>query len=451
MNAAESTFQDFTKQTRIGLQYAFEEHKTLNCLMDLQAPLIIIPTDPGSWSSPVAILDAGHISIVSDLVDKEKIQEIKDQDKNNYTEDDWNKLNSYLYDKFDMVLQDAQILIGPDIKTTIEQLHSEGDKPSLILDHLTMKFLIELSILPSFYDLPRMRIGGEVPRFKMMMNDYQYKIFMQLLDTAFPTLYFDDEYEEAEDSQAFKNLIYKPLAQPGDIDSIEDEAQTVPEPSVPQQSLSQAGKQHQLEVNFDVEMIELGLSRCADTHTFISDKLVDLIGEKFRLKFFKTATDMHVDLVLADLTMDDFIEKSHSDEFKKLISSKNLNEKGTKEDDLFKVTYDRNQRMVQFKGEMIECYDQTVDMNIADFKLVITQKSFLTLINYALNTFTDPEAPEIPADKLRHNTESGAGEIAPQHIDVNIHMQSMILVFNDDGIKLATLILKQTDSPRLEN
>ena len=74
MNAAESTVEGLTTQTRMGLEYALEEHKTINVKLDLQTPLIILPLDPASVKSPVAILDAGHISVISDLVDKSKLK-----------------------------------------------------------------------------------------------------------------------------------------------------------------------------------------------------------------------------------------------------------------------------------------------------------------------------------------------------------------------------------------
>ena len=91
MNAAESTVEGLTTQTRMGLEYALEEHKTINVKLDLQTPLIILPLDPASVKSPVAILDAGHISVISDLVDKSK-KEYKE--KQQYSAEDWESLKT---------------------------------------------------------------------------------------------------------------------------------------------------------------------------------------------------------------------------------------------------------------------------------------------------------------------------------------------------------------------
>ncbi|KAG0682611.1 hypothetical protein C6P40_000285 [Pichia californica] len=450
MNAAESTIQDFTKQTKIGLQYAFEEHKTMNCKMDLQAPLIILPMDPTKWDSPVGILDAGHISINSDIIPSDKYQEIKNEKKDTYTEDDWKKMNTYMYDKLNLSIKDAQILIGPDIKSTIEQLHSDGDKNALVLDHLNMNFIIELSIIPKFYDLPRMKISGDVPRFVAMLSDYQYKIIMDLVNTIFPN--FDDDLNDNNDNFSdvntfltdTNNNITNTLDYIDNLSTDSSNLNNNLSNSIISLS-SPSASQHSIEFNFTMDLIILSIKRCSNTLTFESETLVDLVGDKLKLQFYKSDNEMHVDLFLADLSINDFMENSNVDEFKKLVGSKKKEDKSssTKNDNLFVVNYTRSLRLANFKGEIIECYDQNIKLDISDFQVVITRKSILTLLNYSLNTFTDPLAPEIPSDKLRHNDETNIN--APAHINVNINMKSINMILNDDGIKLATLILERAD------
>lgn len=51
----------------------------------------------------------------------------------------------------------------------------------------------------------------------------------------------------------------------------------------------------------------------------------------------------------------------------------------------------------------------------------------------------DPNAPEMPADVLRHNKEDR--DDAPQKINMKIKMEAVNVIFNDDSIKLATLVL----------
>jgi vacuolar protein sorting-associated protein 13A/C len=456
MNAAESTIQDFTQQTKIGLQYAFEEHKTMNCKMDLQAPLIILPTDPTKWDAPVGILDAGHISIVSDLISHEKYEQIKNEQKDNYTEKDWERLNTYMYDKYAITLEDAQILIGPDIKSTIEQLHCAGPKNALILDQLDMKFLIELSIIPSFYDLPKMKIGGDIPRFNAMLSDYQYKIFMELLEVSIPDFdgndgavlnELDDEDDEDDLEQTFSDAKTFLTGDTGNVDY--DNLSTLQESEVEEKNMSASTaslsphlNQHLVEFNFTIDWITICMKRCSDTTTFDSETLVDIVGEKFRLEMFNTEKKINVDVRLTDISVNDHLETSNVEEFKRLIGSKK-HKTSAEGEDLFVVNYTRSLRMATYKSEPIECYDQSVKLDISDFHVVLTRKTLLTLINYSLNTFTDPLAPEIPSDKLRHNDEENVN--APAHIDVNINLKSINLILNDDGIKLATLVLEKAD------
>lgn len=164
MNAAESTVEGLTSQTRMGLEYALEEHKTINVNLDLQTPLLIMPLDPSSYKSPVAILDAGHINVVSELVEKSKIKEYKDKEK--YTEDDWKSLNELLYDQFKFSLEDAQFFVGHTIKSTMEQLYShDKPRPALMLDNFNVNFNLGLSILPDAQNLAKIRLGEMFPNF----------------------------------------------------------------------------------------------------------------------------------------------------------------------------------------------------------------------------------------------------------------------------------------------
>ncbi|ANZ74777.1 BA75_01327T0 [Komagataella pastoris] len=441
INAAESTLEDFTMQTRIGLQYALEEHKTINLKLNMQSPLIIIPLDPSSWKSPVAVLDAGHISVASDLVDPSKYQEVTDKVSKQYDDNDWKTLKDLMYDKFTLKIQDAQILIGQNIKATISQLHGNSSNVSAtILDNLNMNFSLGVSIAQSVISLPRFKIGGDVPRIRVALNNFQYKVIMQLLETAIPDL--DNVSEDAETSKE------NGFTLANNNESTEKFSYEVPD------DVSSAGSdekpmlstQKLFVFNFTLDTIEVSLLRCDDASTFVSETLIRIIGKKVQLDLFKTSKQLHVDLSLLDINVEDFIEQSGENEFKYLLSSDNFEEHEivNKRGNLFTLSYDKTQRIVPLNGEQIICFDQDIDLNIADVKFVITRRSILTLLNYALNTFTDVNPPETPADQLRHNDDTEQ-MLAPETINVRIKMDSIIAVLNDDGIKLATTKLSEAD------
>lgn len=428
MNAAEATVEGFTSQTRIGLQYALEEHKTINVKLDLQAPLVILPRDPTNWKSPVAILDAGHISVTSDLVDKKTIDDIKS--KESYTEADWNKLKTLMYDMFNLHLQDAQFLVGPTIKSTMEQLHTENVKQSaVVVDNLDIKLYLGVSILPDATNLARFKVGGEIPGVNVAFNDFQYKTIMELVDVLIPNT--DAPDDESED-------VFDAFGQNEGRKEISDMEST--------SEMNLNNSQHMFEMDFNVGQIQVSISRCLNAVTLEAEHIVDLVGDKLKFFFYKTATDIHVDLSLTDINIIDHIESSGVKEFEKLITSNCFLEEDEierKHSELFKVDYSRVQRLVDFNGKEIEVFDQDIKVDMSAIKFVVSRKSILIILNFLLNTFTNPTQDATEADQLNHN--DSANDDSPQKINVDVNLDSIILVLNEDGIKLATLQLSTAD------
>lgn len=55
------------------------------------------------------VIDAGHIAIESDLVAKEAIRTVHQKRHQKYTDEDYKNLESLMYDKMSLRLQDAQV------------------------------------------------------------------------------------------------------------------------------------------------------------------------------------------------------------------------------------------------------------------------------------------------------------------------------------------------------
>lgn len=435
MNAAEATMEGLTSQTRIGLQYALEEHKTINVKLDLQAPLIILPLDPTSWKSPVAILDAGHISVVSNLVEKSKIEEVKSKER--YTSDDWDQLKNLMYDQFNLHLQDAQFLVGPNIKSTMEQLHTDDKhKSALILDKLNLKLLLGISILPDAYNLAKIKVGGEVTKFDVAINDFQYKTIMKIIDKAIPN--FDTtDFDDSSIFNAYGNN--KETA----IEIDDTETSSIISSKATKDLKAESIQEKLFEFDFKVDVVNISLSRCINGISLETEPLVDLVGDSLKLVFSKTSNDMHLDLALTDINLIDHIEKSGVPEFEALVSSNKFAEidnQKEKKKDLFKLDYLRTQRVVEHNGKEIEVFDQDIIVDIATVKFVVSRKSILSLLNFILNTFTDPNEPPNEADEIKHNNSDDA-DTSPQKINVVVNLESIIMVLNEDGLKLATLQL----------
>lgn len=427
INAAEATVEGWTTQTRMGIESLLEEHRTANVTLDLQAPLIILPLNPHVWDTPCAVIDAGHIALASDLVPKERIEEIKRMSPEEYEEIGESELNGLMFDRFQLYLQDTQILVGPDVRSTISSLSNSSDGSQYsILSGLLLEVTLDVSILPRAYNLPRARASGHLPKLRLSLNDYQYKIIMQLLEKSIPTFIdfgLDNEFKEqysagdSEESklqlQLRKTMVALEKMTPLEI------------------------AQKQVELQFDVESIQLSLYKCVNNEAMSCNKLVEFLGGKVKLKVEKKAKEMTLDLKVHSLGVVDFIEQSNNEEFRNLISSGDI-EPGA-EKDLFTVNYCRTQRIVPHNKTLIEVFDQDLKMNMEQLQIVLTPKSILTLMNFALTTFTDPSTPEVPADVLRHNKENR--DDAPQKLDMVIRMAGIVVILNDDSLKLATLVL----------
>lgn len=426
INAAEATVEGWTMQTRMGIESLLEEHKTANITLDLQAPLIILPLNPHVWDTPCAVIDAGHIALMSDLVPKERITKIKQLSPEEYDKIDGSELNKLMFDRFQLYLQDTQILIGPDVRSTISSLNGAADGSQYsILKDLLLEITLDVSILPKAFNLPRVRAFGRLPKLTVSLNDYQYKIIMQLLEKCIPSFIDIDSDNEFRESFDSNNDTGK-----------KEQIQLLKAMKILENMTSLELAQKLLEVQFDVELIQVSIFKCVDCESMRCKKLIDLMGGKLKFHFIKRAKEMNVDLSVHSLEIEDFIEQSNNEEFSRLISSGNLDLNGKK--DLFIVEYKRIQRIVSHKDMLIEIFDQDIYMSMAQLQLVLTPKSVLTLMNYALTTFTDPNTPEVPADALRHNKENR--EDAPQKLNMRISMAGILVIFNDDSIKLATLI-----------
>src|SRR5690242_4490766 len=187
METAGATVDTIRQQTRAGLEFALTEHKTINAQLDLQAPLIIIPDSVTKKSSNCLILDAGHASVTSELIDKDTLRDIQSKQQQQYTEEDFRRLEDLMYDKFTLKLQSTQVLIGPSIEETKAQLEESATSKNFhIVDKINMDFKVELCIVPKASDLTKFRVSGNLPVLHASISDAKYKNLMKLIDVAIP-------------------------------------------------------------------------------------------------------------------------------------------------------------------------------------------------------------------------------------------------------------------------
>lgn len=457
ITAAGATVEEIRDQTRIGLEYALQQHKTVNMKLDMQAPLIIIPLDASSWSSPCAIIDAGHISVVSHLVGREVIDEVNKKKAMVYTDSDWKRLESLMYDKFNLQLHNTQFLIGSNVRDTMRQLHNGvSDDPSSVLNRTNMDFLVEVSILPDAHSLTRFKVSGNLPKFVASMSDAKYKIMMQLIDVVIPNFNFDDidEEEAAENSKSGSNIDSESFEQTPNpmmrarTFSIVPTGPLIPEieesdtenETIVTETTSKNSDQKIFEFNFRVDLMQMFLYRCTDITTLQQEPLVDLSLESFDLSYYMKDGEMFADVRLRSLSIEDYVQKNVDPELRKFATSI-AEPKQSDSNDMFKVKYKRVKTdKVDNLGNPIN--DQLVDVTLSTLKFVISPKSFLTILDFIITTFTGPADPNsTPPTPISPTSPSNIpSESSDQvaKIDVKVALHGIILLLNDDGIKLAT-------------
>ncbi|SSD59069.1 related to Vacuolar protein sorting-associated protein 13 [Saccharomycodes ludwigii] len=433
MSAAESTVETWTTQTRMGIEALLEEHQTFDVNLDLQTPLIIIPLDPHVWDTPCAIIDAGHISMVSDLVSREKIKELKKLSVEDYNKIDPKDVNRLMFDRFKLCLDNAQFLVGPDIRSTISSSgYSENDNQYAVLEKMHFEFVIDICILPKALNLPKIRTTGVLPTLKVCLNDYQYKIIMNLIATCLPNTNNETEddahhigeaaSEKISERERSNILVQRQLRQTKKyIDSLSKDELV----------------QRSFQMKLDVDSTEIVLKKCVDRESMKAETLVSIGGDKLNFTFGKTPKDMYVTVGLANFYIEDFMYPDSSKELKYIVTSSKVSDDFT----LFDMNYKRSQRLVEYETSLIEVYDQDIDLQLSALKVVLNSKSILTLLNYIMTTFTDPTAENIPADVLRHNAENL--ETSPQKINLCLKMDQTTLLIVDEFEKIATMELSK--------
>ena len=415
LSVAESTFEGWTHQTRMGLEALLEEHKNVNVTCDLQTPLIIIPLDAHAWNTPCAIIDAGHISVNTELIPKSRIAELKKMSVDDYSKLDSSDLNRLMFDRFVVTFDNAQFLIGPDIRSTISSLgYEENTNQYAVLQKTHLEMMVDVSIFPKALDFPKVKTTASLPFLKLSLNDYQYKIIMQLLEVCIPNANFSD-VEDSQTQSATTDIALQTILQ-----------ETVKRLA----NMSEAEfKQKLFELSLDVNAIEMRLHQCTAKEDMSSDPVVTLSGYGFKLNVSQYPKDMKVLLSLTELRL---LVQGNENE-RSLLSSR----KG--DNSLFKLDLERTQRIVPFKDTLIEVFDQNIDLAMSSLKLNLNSTSILSILNYVLTTFTDMNAPEMPADALRHNDD--LEDVAPQKMNVLLKMDEIVAVFEDETGELATLNL----------
>lgn len=447
---AGATVEEIRQQTRAGLEFALEEHKTCNAQLDIQAPLIIVPDSVTHRDPLCLIIDAGHIAVGSELVPKETYKEIEERQSRKYSEEDFERLESVMYDKFLIKLDSTQVLMGRGVEATKAELNGETVSKNLhIIDQINMDFLLELCIIPRSPDLTRTRVSGNLPELHASISDRKYKDLMKIIDIAIPKLAPDamatdeaqDEMKNHPDKQ--ETFIKKQQLLDVETDSVQDL-----KPSVPDDS-----QQKIFEFNFTVDKLRGSLYRSGQEEQDEDTLLCEVVANHFQMNFSMRPNDMRANVLLRALNVEDHIESNLAPEFKQMVSSKTSD--AHHERDLFHLKLTRTTPSSHISKPETQGIETDVDLAVSTINLVITRRTLLTLLDFVFITFT--ETPVAPAPNARRGSSvtaiaSREAKEAQQvvsniigKVQVNCKLDGISLILNDDGTRLATLSMTTAD------
>ncbi len=472
METAGSTVEGIRQQTRAGLEYALQEHKTIDVQLDLQAPLIIVPDSVTKKSTICLILDAGHASVRSDLIDKKTLEDIQNKQRQQYTEKDFEKLESLMYDKFVLKLDSTQVLIGSTVDETKTQLVEKASEKNFhVVERINMDFTIETCIVPKAADLTRFRIVGHLPVLHAVFSDSKYKALMKLLQVAIPRF---DEPKQAQkrpsSSEGPKQSTKRKSLMPGDVERAraksmqasgnelvldeeigedeqkrEREKQAGPPAKAKQGEAQQSQanlEQRNFEFKFTVDKLQGSLYRSDPEGKEADQLLVDLIADTFYFEFYQRALDMVADVNLKAFTLEDHVELAPAPEFKDLISSEDKS--SGKQEDLLTVHFMRvNKDHPEFQSKY-EGIATNLDVAVSTINLMVTRKTLLTLLDFVMATFAGGDSQpkeEAPKGAVEAQPEAPTKPEEADKIRVKAELRRIAVILNNDGIRLATLSL----------
>ncbi|KAK0724982.1 hypothetical protein B0H67DRAFT_480247 [Lasiosphaeris hirsuta] len=477
LETAGATVEGLREQTRAGLEFALEEHKTVNAKLDLQAPLIIIPENITSKRSSCLILDAGHISVNSELVDKDTMKKVQSKQNHNYTAQDLKRLESLMYDRFLVKLTSTQVLIGPSVEETKQQLVEKDDSLMMhVVDKINVDFVVETSILPKAPNLTRLKVSGRLPVLHATVSDAKYKTLLRIIDVAIPKLNGDQPQSIPANTPPkrprllsnassrshrkrgrassqflpFSTQQQAIILHDDDLDDDDDNFEDAKDGSANEKLRMQ---QRAFEFKFAVDKLKGSLYRSDPDGKRPDQLLVDLVAENFDLEFYLRPYDMSAEVSLGSVTVDDFVDNPPA-EFKSIVSSGDVEDR-QQQRDLVRVKFIRVKKESPEFMSVYEGVEVNVDVAVSTINLVVTRKTLLTLLDFILVTFTNNEAVNNKTQKAitDDNSETNVEVVPPPSeqqneigaVRVKVDLKSIRLILNNDGIRLATLSFNHAD------
>ncbi|KAJ9050363.1 Vacuolar protein sorting-associated protein 13 [Entomophthora muscae] len=442
IEAAGTRIEDLKKQTTATLQYALEDHRTLDLHVDIHAPLFIVPhsfTDP---TAVVVVLDSGHITIGSDVISKSKKSELQAKQNESFTDKDFAQLESLMYDKFKIELASVQLVVGSGVEECLVAVQPSTPAGDLhVIDRINMSLDLFMSILPQVSHLTKTRLAGHLPQVTVNLSTRKYKAIMSTLDILLPS----DEEESSSLTiptrfTPSESMPRGPLFRDQDADPfeevIEEEDEFYDAEDDTQQQIEAKYKNLNAKlfvIDFAIDKLKVSVRKAGEI------EIADAHLDGFKLHMVSHPFHMDVGIVIQRLTM--FDKVFPDSEICHVITSA-LTNPGDSPKTLLKLDYTRvNPDSPEFESRF-EGIAQTVDAAFSTVNVYVTQKTILELYYFLLATFfaEDPVPPS-----SNHHSSDLPPPAQGGTTQIRMRMEAMSLIFNNDGTPLSTFSLTNGD------
>ncbi|KAJ1923434.1 Vacuolar protein sorting-associated protein 13, partial [Tieghemiomyces parasiticus] len=200
--AAGRSVEGIKQQTRAGLQFALEEHSTIDVQIDLDAPVFILPSSYTHVNALVTVLDSGHLRVRTRLVAPDRMAEWRAKEGHEISAAELDELKELMYDRFAIDLTAVQLVVGESVPRCLDALEARDDGPTggdlHVVNRLDLTFDVGLSIVPQDAALPKIVVRGHLPSVKLNFSDRKYRAIMKLVDM----MDFLDRLDAVEDGDS---------------------------------------------------------------------------------------------------------------------------------------------------------------------------------------------------------------------------------------------------------
>ncbi|KAI0308206.1 hypothetical protein B0F90DRAFT_1833497 [Multifurca ochricompacta] len=451
LTAAGGAIEGFRKETRAGLEYALQTHKTIDLQVDMKAPIIIIPESVATHKCTHLLIDAGHISIESDLASKDAIRQVHTRRAQQYTDNDYAILESLMYDKLDLKLEDAQFVLGGDLESCRNALNSQNDSSLHLVERINIELQVQNSIVPSVVNLARFKISGKLPALQLNFSDSKYKSILRLIDATIPN--FDNGNRSGADSIAIAPTNYQlssglfdlPEAEYNIDDETDYEDTEGDHHAVTRNREEPGSRQRMFELSFQVTTLRASLYK---SQSSADEKAVGYVSfDNFSLLLLVTQQDMKIEVHLGSLSM-----KVAEPGFEplQLLSSANGSTEGK---DLLRVDYTRVRNTSPEYLSTYEVYDQNVSVSVSTVIVRVAPEPLVTLYDLLMTTFVppsptpgEPSSSALSSSSVPQPTPESSLARPSGKMRLLIKLASVEVTLTNAGARIATLSLSTADA-----